>query len=116
MYPENEAGHFLRTIKEKHSETAALTTNSLHSAKNQHVLICCGERKTCFIDGARFVLGFFLFVCYFPSTPPAFFFSQQLARPAQPCVTFSKLVFATAGARDSPAEEHLEPAVRIGQR
>lgn len=52
MYPEIEAKHFLRTIKEEHIQTAALTTNSLHSAKNQHVLICCGVRKTCFIDGA----------------------------------------------------------------
>lgn len=73
MYPENEAGHFLRTIKEKHSETAAQTTNGLHSAKNQHVLICCGERKTCFIDGARFVLGFF-FVCLLFSFDSAGFF------------------------------------------
>lgn len=53
MYPETKAKHFLRTIKEERIESAALTTNSLHSAKNQHVLICCSVRKTCFIDRAR---------------------------------------------------------------
>lgn len=92
MYPENEAKHFLRTIKEEHIETAALTTNSLHSAKNQHVLICCGVRKTCFIDGARSVF-------FFLSRPTSAAFFSAAGTAAQRCMTFSKLAASACRAR-----------------